>query len=271
MRRVLCLALVVALTLSLATAAALGAEPDAAALAKAIQNPLATVTTLPFQFNWNPGVGAYDRTFFNLNVQPVIPFAGEKWNVINRPIIPINSVPSGETESTFGIGDTTYQLFFSPAKAGKVIWGLGPVAYLPTASNPQVLGTGKWGAGPAGVIFIMAGKFTMGGVASNVWSFAGAEDRPDINAFTAQWFLNYNLGGGWALGTAPVVTANWEADSGEQWTVPWGAQISKVTKFGQQHVNVLLGYYTNSEVPTGGADHQVRFQVNFLYPNMGKR
>lgn len=162
-------------------------------------------------------------------------------------------------------------MFFSPAKGSNVTWGLGPVFLLPTASNPEMLGTGKWGLGPAGVVFIGAGKWTFGGVASNVWSFAGDENRPDVNALTVQYFLNYNFGGGWAVGTTPVVTANWEADSREQWTVPWGAQISKVTKFGQQHVNLLIGYYTNSEVPTGGADHQVRFQINFMYPNMPKK
>jgi len=78
--------------------------------------------------------------------------------------------------------------------------------------------------------------------------------------------VNYNLGNGWAVGSAPIVTANWEAESGQQWTVPWGLQVSKVLKLGNQPVNLLLGYYKNSEHPDGGADSQVRFQINFLYP-----
>lgn len=78
---------------------ALGTVPGAQAqssadqateLAKQVQNPLANLVTLPFQANFNDGVGEFDRTNFNLNVQPVVPFPGEKWNVIARAIIPVN-------------------------------------------------------------------------------------------------------------------------------------------------------------------------------------
>jgi len=243
---------------------------DSDELARAAQNPLAAMVTLPLQFNYNGGVGAYDRTFFNLNVQPVVPFVGERWNVIARTIMPVNSAPVGETDSVFGLGDTTLSLFFSPAKSGKLAWGVGPVFGLPTASNPEALGSEKWNLGPTAVIFYSVGKWTMGGVASNLWSVAGSDDRNDVNMLTAQYFLNFNLGSGWAVGTAPVLTANWEADSGNQWTIPWGLQVSKVTQFGSQPVNLLLGYYENSEHPDGAADSQVRFQVNFMFPRKNK-
>ncbi len=246
------------------------AQDETADLAKAAQNPLATLVTLPLQFNFNGGVGADDRTFFNLNVQPVVPFPGEKWNVIARAILPVNSVPLGATESEFGIGDTTLTLFWSPAKAGRLTWGVGPVFGLPTASNPQVLGSEQWSLGPSAVLFYSVGKWTMGGVVSNLWSVAGADDRADVNLLTAQYFFNYNLGNGWAVGTAPVIAANWEADSGDRWTIPWGLQVSKITRFGSQPVNLLLGYYGNSEHPEGSADSQVRFQINFLFPTKGK-
>lgn len=242
---------------------------DATALAKAAQNPLATMVTLPMQTNWNTGVGEFDRTLYNLNLQPVVPYPGENWNVISRTIIPLNSVPMGELDSVFGIGDTTWQGFFSPNKAGAVTWGVGPVFSLPTASNPELLGSGKWAAGPTGVLFVSLGKWTFGGVAGNVWSFAGDKDREDVNRLTLQYFLNYNFGGGWALGTVPIVTADWQAESGEQWTVPWGLQLSKVTRIGTQPVNLLVGYYGNSEHPTNGPESQVRFQVNFMFPTGG--
>jgi len=186
---------------------------DAAALAKAVQNPLANMTTLPLQANYNNGVGPDDRTFFNLNIQPVVPIQGKKWNIISRAIIPVNSVPQGQSGSTFGLGDTTLSLFWTPAKAGKLIWGVGPIFGLPTASNPQVLGAEKWSVGPTGVLFYSTGKWTMGGVASNLWSIAGEDDREDVNFFALQYFVNYNLGDGWAVGTAPIISANWEADS----------------------------------------------------------
>ena len=260
-----------ALCLSLCTnAVAQEADANADALAKAAQNPLATMVTLPLQFNFNSGVGPYDRSMFNLNIQPVVPITGEKWNLITRTIIPVNSVPQGATDSTFGIGDTTLQLFFSPAKTGKLTWGIGPIFGLPTASNQEILGSGKWGAGPSAVVFYQTGKWTMGGVVSNLWSVAGDSDRDDYNYLTLQYFLNYNFGGGWAVGTAPVISANWEADSGEKWTIPWGLQVSKVTRIASQPVNFLLGYYSNSEYPEYGVESSVRFQVNFLFPTGGK-
>ena len=130
-----------------------------------------------------------------------------------------------------------------------------------------MLGTGKWSVGPAGVVFYAMGKWTMGGVASNVWSVGGDSDRDDVNLMTLQYFLNYNMGKGWAVGTAPVITANWKGDSDNTWTIPWGLQVSKVTKIGKQPVSLLLGYYTNSERPeNSGAEQQVRFQFNFLFP-----
>jgi hypothetical protein len=251
------------------SAAAQEASSDVDALAKAAQNPLAAMVTLPMQFNFSSGVGAFDRQAFNLNIQPVVPITGEKWNLIARTIIPVNSVPQGQTDSTFGIGDTTLQLFFSPAEASKLTWGIGPVFSVPTASNREILGSGKWGAGPGAVVFYTTGKWTMGGVISNLWSVAGDGDRDDHNFMTLQYFLNYNIGAGWAVGTAPVISADWKADSDERWTIPWGAQVSKVTKIGSQPVNLLLGYYSNSEHPTNGVESQVRLQINFLFPTSG--
>jgi len=239
---------------------------DSSELAKAIQNPLASMVTLPFQANFNRGVAPYDRQFFNLNLQPVVPFPGEKWNVISRTIIPVNSVPQGQTDSIFGIGDTSMSLFWTAAKAGNPILGFGPTFILPTASNPQALGSDKWSIGPAGVVFYSAGNWTMGAVASNVWSIAGNNDRAGVNLLTFQYFLNYNLSKGWAVGTAPILTANWKADSGNTWTVPWGLQVSKLTSFGMRPVNLLLGYYGNSEHPDSTANRQVRLQLNFLFP-----
>jgi hypothetical protein len=241
------------------------------ALAKAVQNPLASLVSLPFQANYNNGVGEYDRTFFNLNIQPVVPFhPNENWNVITRTIIPVNSVPIGETDSVFGIGDTSLSVFLSPAKASSLTWGVGPAINLPSASNPELLGSGKLSLGPTGVVFYGVGKWTMGVVSSNVWSIGGDSDREDVNFFFAQWFVNFNFGGGWALGSAPILTANWKADPGNKWVIPWGLQVSKVSHVGATPINVIIGYYKNSKHPEGGADNQVRVQVNLLYPQKPK-
>jgi len=239
---------------------------DQADLAKQVQNPLATLVSLPFQANFNEGVGEFDRRNTTINFQPVIPFPGEKWNFIARAIIPYISVPIGETLSETGFGDMTFTLFASPAKSSSVTWGVGPAFILPFASNPELLGTGKLSVGPSAVVFAGAGKFTFGGVVNQVWSIMGDSDRESVSRFFAQYFLNFNFGSGWAVGTAPIITCDWKADEGEECTIPWGAQISKVLNLGSRPANILIGYYAHSEYPEGGAENSIRFQVNLLFP-----
>jgi hypothetical protein len=243
---------------------------DQADLAKQIQNPLASVVTLPFQANHNLNQGEFDRTVTNINFQPVIPFPGEEWNLVSRTIIPYLSIPIGETAAETGLGDITTVLFASPADAGAFTWGVGPALVLPTASNPEVLGSGKLSLGPSAVLFWGPGHWTLGAVAWQTWSIAGDSDRESTSHLTVQWFINYNLGKGWALGTAPIIACDWKAPSGDECTIPWGGQISKVLNFGSRPVNLLLGYYSNSEYPEGGAESQVRLQINLLYPQAPK-
>lgn len=103
------------------TAEELEAE-DAAALAKATQNPLAAMYSLPFQNNSTFNVGTEKRTQNVLNIQPVIPISlGEGVNLINRVIIPIITQPYGNdgTTSSTGIGDISYTAWFSPIKHQK--------------------------------------------------------------------------------------------------------------------------------------------------------
>jgi len=91
----------------------------------------------------------------------------------------------------------------------------------PTATDDE-LGTGKWSAGPTFVVFFddRPLHLTTGFLINNLWSYAGDEDRSDVNAMTLQPFLNYILPKGWYLSTSPVITANWEANSDNRWTVP---------------------------------------------------
>jgi hypothetical protein len=111
----------------------------------------------------------------------------------------------------------------------------------------------------------MPGKWVIGSLFSNVWSFAGSGDQ-DVNLFTWQYFINYNLAGGWYLTSAPIITANWEASSGEKWTVPFGGGFGKLFKIGKLPVNGSAQAYYNVEKPTYGADWTLRLQLQFLFP-----
>ena len=252
----------------IATSAVYGQDVSNSDLAKQAQNPIANLISLPLQNNTNFGIGPDDETQNILNVQPVWPFSiNDNWNLITRTILPVVSQPNiltGGEGQINGLGDTTFTGFFSPKDSGKLTWGVGPVFLIPTATD-DALGSDKWGAGASAVFLAMPGKWVVGSLFSNVWSFAGSGSQ-NINLFTWQYFVNYNISNGWYLTSAPIITANWQADSDNRWTVPFGGGIGKIFKIGKQPVNGQISAYYNVEKPDNGADWQLRVQLQFLFP-----
>src|SRR5262245_11062890 len=116
-------------------------------LAKQLSNPISSLVSLPFQFNWEQNVGPHEQTRFVLNVQPVMPFSlNPDWNLIARVIVPFVSQPPlvDGGVSASGLSDILASFFFSPSR-GSVIWGVGPAISLPSTATPT-LGTEKWSA-----------------------------------------------------------------------------------------------------------------------------
>jgi hypothetical protein len=245
-----------------------GGQESQEELAKAAQNPVAKLISVPFQNNFNFGVGPNDVCQYILNIQPVIPISlSEDWNLITRTIMPVINQPSPAPgiPNASGLGDINPTFFLSPAKSGKLIWGVGPTFTFPTATD-SLLGNGKWCAGPAVVALVMHKQWVIGALANQQWSFAGWGSK-DVSAMLIQPFINYNLPHGWYLVTAPIITANWKADSDNRWTVPIGGGVGKIQRFGKLPLNIQLGAYWNAETPKEmGADWQLRFQVQFLFP-----
>lgn len=100
----------------------------------------------------------------------------------------------------------------------------------------------------------------------NVWSVAGDSNASDINSFLFQYFINYNLSNDWYLSTTPVITANWEADSDNRWTVPFGGGVGKLVKHGKQPVDYKLTAYYNAERPQFASDWNLQLQIKMLFP-----
>jgi hypothetical protein len=252
------------------TAIAQAADSDAsdqADLARASQNPIASLISVPFQNNTNFGVGEFNRTSNILNIQPVIPVSlSDNLTLVNRTIIPIAYQPqlAAGLDSAFGLGDINYTGFFVPQSAGNFTWGVGPSIVLPTATD-TLLGTGKWSIGPAAVGLITEGPIVAGALVSQLWSFAGDSNREDVSLLTVQPFFNYNFAGGWYATTSPIITANWEADGG-QWTLPIGGGAGRVFNIGSQPVNASLQAYWNAIRPERAADWTLRAQLTLLFP-----
>jgi hypothetical protein len=255
--------------LFVAPASAQGA--DAASLAKAAQNPIADMISVPFQYNINFDTGPLKETQHLLNIQPVYPIQLDSdWNLITRTIVPVISQPAfaaGE-DRVFGLGDIQFSTFFSPKEAVEGwVWGAGVVAQLNTATNDR-LGQGAWGLGPTAVALHLGKTWVYGALINNIWSVSKDSNRPDVNQMLLQPFVNYNFPDhpGRYLSFSPVITANWEADSGQRWTLPLGLGIGQIMKFGQQPVNLQAGAYYNVERPDLASRWQVRLQVQLLFP-----
>ena len=273
-------------------------------LREAAQNPIADLISLPFQNNTNFDIGRSDNPQNVLNIQPVIPIQlNADWNLISRLILPVISQPpffSGSElqqleaflgpsigDTQFGLGDFNPAFFFSPRKpivlsrGVSAVWGAGPVFAFPTATDDR-LGTDKWSAGPTFVVFVSdePAHLTYGFLINNLWSYAGPDQTTlrtpsgpltvkvsDVNAMLLQPFLNYNLPKGWYLTSAPIITANWEADDDNRWTIPIGGGIGRIFKIGSQPINASLQAYYNIVTPDDtGADWQLRAQWTFLFP-----
>jgi len=244
------------------------AEENVNELRDAVQNPVASMISVPFQNNTDFNIGPDNKTKNTLNIQPIFPFElNDNWNLITRTILPVVSQPGlfPWQDRTNGLGDTSFSAFLSPKESGKVVWGGGPMFLLPTATD-DMLGADKWGLGISGVALTKINNWTIGALVSNIWSVAGSGDN-DINLFTLQYFANYNMSDGWYLITAPINTANWEADSDNQWTIPLGGGVGRVFTIGKLPVNAQLSGYYNVVTPDNfGAEWQMRAQIQFLFP-----
>ncbi|MFZ0241124.1 MAG: hypothetical protein WAL90_05695 [Desulfobacterales bacterium] len=252
-------------------AALLAAENlSAEELAKKVQNPVADLISVPLQNNFNFDVGPEEGLQYVLNIQPVIPITlSPDWNLITRTIVPIISQPGftpGQDRVT-GIGDIQFTAFLSPANSEGLIWGAGPIIQFPTNSNDR-LGNDRWGLGASAVALKLkkGSPWVYGALVNNVWSVSGSGSDPSYSNFLIQPFLNYNFSSGFYLSSAPIITADWKADSGDRWTVPLGGGIGKIVHLGRLPLNLQLQTYYNVVTPDNGADWQLRFQVQFLFP-----
>ncbi len=241
---------------------------DADQLSKELANPVADLISVPFQFNADFGSGPdEDGAIYTLNIQPVIPIEiAPDWNLIVRTIVPVvgaeDTIPTDD--SVWGLSDTLQSFFFSPAQptAGGLIWGVGPVFQYPTATN-ELLGSRKWGAGPTFVALVQRGQWTTGMLANHVWSFAGDEDRQDIDRTFLQPFLTHALPRGQSISLNTEATYDWTT---EKWNVPINLGYSKVFKIGTQAMSWKAQASYAVVRPEGAPEWGVMTGVTFLFP-----
>jgi hypothetical protein len=236
-------------------------------LAVKLSNPVANLISVPLQSNVDYGIGTYHGSKYTLNFQPVIPFRlSPDLNLVTRYILPIIDQHdiTAEGSSEFGLSDATVSAFFSPvgSKNGW-LWGAGPAFLLPIGTD-DLLSTRKWGIGPTGLILRQAKGLTYGFLVNQLWSFAGDEDRHEVNQMFLQPFFAYNWKSGAGVSINSEMTFDWKASTTTAFLIPI---VTGVTKLGKQVVSLGVG----PRIPLGGPDRSkpdfgLRGVLTFVFP-----
>ncbi len=228
----------------------------------------------------------------------------DNWNIINRVVWTVPSMPldqdkidnfgggdygeapgttlppSGSPPSaidifdgrTTGFGDMYYVGLFTPSEGIKLegganfLWGAGFDLGFPTASE-DILGTGKYLAGPSGLGVYMGPKWKIGALVQQYWDYTGDNDRSDVSMMNLQYFVYYSLSDTMSIGAGPNIIANWEQDSNDAWTVPIGLGFNKTFQMGK--VPVRIGFEVHYSViqPDDGPSSEWDFRF-FIIPAM---
>jgi hypothetical protein len=244
---------------------------DSTELAKKLSNPIADLVSMPFQFNWENGIGPLDLTRYILNIQPVVPFhLNKSTNMIVRIIAPIVSQPPPVTGGlpSSGVSDVLTSFFFSPTK-GSIIWGVGPIVSVPSTSIPT-LGTEKWSAGPTAVVLKQHGGLTVGTLINQVWSFAGNVDREDVSQMFVEPFLAYTNKKAVTFTLQSESTRYWKVEGDGEWNVPINLEVAKLLSFGTFPASYQLGWGYFVVHPDNGATWKIRGAITLLLPEKKK-
>jgi len=273
-----CLALMQDINADMGELLGAGCKPSNAQMAKLMDNPLGSLAAFVNQFDVtqlkNPNTGKTETKGLYTGILQFPKGISENWNVINRIIFTVPSVPIeqngidkgltiGESQGailppkggigdqlteqlqgrTTGLGDSYYLGLLSPKKGikhgngGTSVWGVGGDLMVPTGSK-DVLGTGKWAAGPSAIYAYLGPKWKLGVLGQHYWSFAGDGDRADVNLSNIQTFYYYALTPTTSIGAAPNIIGNWEQDKDNRWTLPIGTGINTTVNIGGLPVRI---------------------------------
>ena len=236
---------------------------------RAAQNPIADRTFLGLQNFTGFGLGPQSRVNNVLDIIFVYAFPlGSSWNLTSRLVTPLVYEPNVffPQGGNFGLGDIGASFYFNRNTDGPYTWGIGPTFLFPTSSS-DFIGADKWVFGVSVVAEYNQDNWLAGLLLSNIWSYAGLQDRSDINLLTIEPFVNYIIPNtnGLTLVTSPAITADWSV-SYEHWTVPLGGGLGYLVQFGEWSTFLTLQGYINVISPQYSPDWNLVVTAQLLFP-----
>ncbi len=226
---------------------------------------------LPAELDFDSGAANGNANI--LRIMPLYTFpVFERWKLVHLDIITLADAPSGtpafpgdpSIEPAAGLSDLLHASFVTHARTNNFIWGIGAMASLPTATD-ESLGSGKWAVGPAIRLTYRTGKWNLGLIAGQRWSFAGSNNRKDVSQLLMRGLIRRRLPDDWFFVSAPLIVANWDSP-GQNWLVPMGGGIGrKFTLSKYPWAWSIQGYY-NVIKPDSAPDWVLRFAIITAIP-----
>jgi len=256
------LLLFVAFTLFSPMQMALAVENDSnQSLDQAANDPTASLMNLQIQNNYSDGFyNLTDASGNTILLRSAVPFQiGEQKHIVRATLPVVTDSPSGES----GIGDLVlFDLLAFDESWGR--WGAGVVGLAPTAAE-DALGTGKWAIGPAFGFVARSNKVLLGVFNQNLFSFAGDENRDDLNISIIQPIVNYALPNKWSIGASEMsISYDWEASN---WiSLPLGVKLNKLVRFGSLPIQFSGSYEYNFADDVVAPETTLNFSMKFLFP-----
>ena len=209
------------------------AEPSADEIAKSLANPNTPLASQTFKIQYRTFdgdlPGADDESGSLVLYQPAFPFPLDNGaTVFFRPAFPIIldqpyfDPIKGKFDSTSGLGDIGFDLAYGRTTESGLLWAAGIVSTLPTATEDE-LGPDRWSLGPEFLIGKLTSKYVLGALVTYQTDVAGSGDA-DISLTTVNAFATFLPGGGWNVGTAPIMSYDHE---NSQWTLPINLTLGK--------------------------------------------
>jgi hypothetical protein len=241
---------------------------DRAGLARQEQNPASGLMRFELLANVDLGLGPSDESALRLLFRPFLRIElTPRWTLVSWTILPFLSRPpagAGE-ERANGLGDTRQHFFLTPSRRGALLWAIGPVALVPTATK-TALGAGHFGLGPTGTLAYTGEPFTAGVLAHHFESITGAEGRERVSETSIRLYATFTLPTSITFTLDSDQVVEWQRAPGDRYLGQIGATVERVIKIGDQLVNLMFGGRYYIARPDGGPEWNLRMSTTLLLP-----